>query len=277
MGGELMGVGAWQNLAAVIIGLILAVATLLVPFFFFLGWLSLKPQVGHGNLAGKSRSKQPRRLWAKAAFSADGQFLEGEAKYGKIKPGPVRVLPALAADLGPGSPVNAYFVSLDNCLCAFDDGRRIFYRHRDMLKIALEARVGRTYWLPILALPCLLAVSLLPGLSSILGLTVDYRAWLFSFFPGDPLLTIGIVFGAYLLLSIVFWHSLVRLRANALIRRVERCLAWIDLAYRRPAPPVEYNPVPGTGRAALLCLLSLGLGLFLGLQYVAPALGWSLW
>ena len=83
----------------------------------------------------------------------------------------------------------------------------------------------------------------------------------------------GAIFVFYVILSIILWSSLVRLRSNAIIRRVEECLAWLDAIHNRPVPPVEKNPLRFTWLSALGVLASLAAGVIAWLQFIAPALG----
>ena len=274
--GDIIAMSNTNELVVMGAVVLLVTAAVMVPLAFFMGWAGLKPVVGHGSLRAGASAKASRRQWFKARFMpyADSRLDESDKIYKKMKPGKVKVLPSLAEDLAAGpNPVNGSFVTFAGRLCAYDDSQRIFYRHRDMIKIALGAGVGRVFWLPVIALPIALVLPLL--------IKMDESRQPLNLFPQlgpvsqlSPELGLAAVFVIYVLLSIVMWRALIWLRANTLIRRVENCLARLDSLRSRPVPAVEKNPLKGTALAAFMLLLSLGGGVVFWLQFVAPALGW---
>lgn len=271
----ILALAKMEDLIILAVVVLLAAAALMVPLSFFWGWLSVRPEVGLGSLGTSSRSKLPRKQWAKARFTplAEERQANGGRKCRPMKARFLRIQPGLAEDLfafGGGPVVNGHFVALEGRLCAFDNGLRVFYRHKDMLKNALWARVGRVYWLPAVALPVLLILVIVRHLA--------VKPDSFILFPQlpwlDSTLTLAAVFVFYALLSIILWRSLAWLRANAIIRRVEKCLADLDIMRNRRTPPLEKNPLKYTGLAAVMFLLAVAGGIVFWLQYVAPVLGW---
>lgn len=266
--GDILAMGKVDEIIILSSGLLLVVAAIMVPLVFFWGWLSINPEVGYGALGAKNNSRYPKKQWGKARFTPQAENQVNINGREKLKPGSVKVLAGLAEDLAACGDqlVNGVFVFVDGRLCAFDNGSRVFYRHHDMLKTAIRARVGLTYWAPVIALPCLITLPIL------LKYADDPQA--FSFFSqAYGGLAIAGVFVLYTLLSIIFWRSLAWLRANAIIRRVEKSLAGLDIMKNRRTPPLEKNPLNFVGLAAFMVILSFGGGLVFWLQCLAPALG----
>jgi len=267
--GDILAMAKADEMIILTSSLLLVVAAIMVPLVFFWGWLSINPEVGYGTLGTKSKSRQPKRQWAKARFTPQAGNQDNEKGQKKLKPRSIKVLAKLAEDLAACGDqlISGAFVVIDGRLCAFDNGSRVFYRHNDMLKTALGARVGLVYWLPVIALPCL---ATLPVLMKYADTPQN-----FNILPQlYPELAIAGIFALYTLLSIIFWRSLAWLRANAIIRRVEKSLAGLDIMRNRRTPPLEKNPLSYTGLAAFMVILTVGGGLVFWLQYIAPALGW---
>lgn len=253
------------NMVILFVVVIVAVYSLLVPLFFISTWLRLQPEAGRGSLVPKGKGDKAEKSWGQARYIPQNGALAGVGR--KMKGKTLNVLPSLAQDLAGGfNPAEGIFIALDSRLCAYDDGRRVHYRHKDMVRAALMAGLGRSYWLAALGWSAAASSPLFLGLMEKPGLLDKFQ-------PLEPALIVLGVFVVFLVLFMIMWRGLAWLRANTLVRRVEAALARLDKNAGRAVPPEEKNPLRLTALAALAAVAAMAAGAYGWLFCVTPLVG----
>ena len=181
-----------------------------------------------------------------------------------------RILPTIAGGLRDrllawpeGAPLDLMVMS--GRPCAFDDGTRVYYNRREMLRVADAAGIGQSYWLMLAGL-ALIADALLPGVRDWLGEALPA----FEAYPW--LRWVGPQMSLYFFLLAVGWFIIRGARSRVLTARVERAVKPLMAARNQSRPDQAASPVPLAGpeisRPELIALAALPC---FGLSMIAQA------
>ena len=137
-----------------------------------------------------------------------------------------------------GAPAD--LVVMDYFPCAFDDGEKVYYNRREMLRIADRLDVGGAYWLMLAGL-ALIADWLLPGVRGWLGEVLPaFAAHPWLLWPGPQVVM-------YVFLLAVAWFILRGARSLVLAARVEKVVRPLMIARNQSWPGQTQGTAPLVG------------------------------
>lgn len=220
--------GPLQDLWALISDVAIVCAFLAMTFtFFILAWWP----------SSESRDQEKKPKSAKTA----GASLQRTVKVIRLDRRLLQTVDGELRDAFLARPEGAKtnLTVMSNFLCAFDDGKNVYYNRREMLRSADQADVGQWYWLMLAALAIIID-ALLPGI----------RVWLREMWPAFEtypwLMWIGPQMALYVLPLAVLWFAVRAVRSLILTARVEKAVRPLMTAKNQNWPDQAVWPGPLT-------------------------------